>query len=435
MHLELALLDAFRIPREPDAPPPTPAKPQIPSRSTGTVNSSSDRRSSVAAGDGLRKKKEGSGGLFHRLGREGKGVWDGLIGKRRDSGGRRESVIGSSSSHNTFLSSSSSGATTTSSSYLESASEPSSPLSSNVELDQPAARSGAPGHTIQSFNGQTPLPNIQLPIERHLQILTKLEGNLHSTTPNLRFDIPPILQRVKAENELRNKKAEEEITSVTPSIEGLPASSRSTRPDAEKKGRAMGYRLGGDVRAGLGVLVGGIEGFEGWMRLQKLETLISIGTNLPSSSDSQNNLADIKDKAEEKDNSEEDLGVKAKQSNTSKSQMRICRMPKSETLLFYDQEGRDQTLREFCESLSTSSECQLDDEMESGYETVNVGCGRKECEVPLSDHERWWYHAGRKVVIRTNPIQSLEQSGVGVWVQCADYLERTKPKMLNGIAE
>jgi 1-phosphatidylinositol-3-phosphate 5-kinase len=106
---------------------------------------------------------------------------------------------------------------------------------------------------------------------------------IHSATPNLAFPLPRILLRVRDEDQIRREKALEEIKAeradsaggVSTSIDGLPRDLAEDERKLEEaiKGRAAGYRLGGDVRVGLGALASAIDGWEGWCRLQRLDVL------------------------------------------------------------------------------------------------------------------------------------------------------------------
>jgi hypothetical protein len=80
MYLELDLLDSFRIPREPD-PLPVPPKsrqsfdlPHALTEDTGFA----PRRASARD----RERRERTRSFFHRLGKDTRGLFDGLLGRR-----------------------------------------------------------------------------------------------------------------------------------------------------------------------------------------------------------------------------------------------------------------------------------------------------------------------------------------------------------------
>ena len=270
--LELALMGAFRVPREPDAPQKTLRRANS-HRDTATTSPKIDAAIPIGTG-----KKHSN--FFSKLGLESRGrnVLDGLMGRKKsirprldisqnttgDAPGRH-----SLDAHRKLSRASSAGSP---------APDPGMPTipayqtRPNPQLHSQTpttalSRTDSPSHPSATLHG----------IDRHLATLKRLENMLHSTTPGLTFPLPRILLRVRDEDKIRREKALEEVKAEKgmSGIEGLP---RDLAEDAKKleeaiRGRAAGYRLGGDVRVGLGALASVIEGWEGWCRLQRLDVL------------------------------------------------------------------------------------------------------------------------------------------------------------------
>ncbi|KAK4684262.1 hypothetical protein P7C73_g5929, partial [Tremellales sp. Uapishka_1] len=319
MFLELSLLDAFRMPRELDPPLPPPPKPKP------DVAVQLKRQSSLKE-KGVRK------GFFGRLGKESRVVWDGLVGRsRRGSGGLAQ--------EKPLIS-------------LESA--PSSSISDRtLDIRTDLSEGLSTGTSVA-------------PMERHLLLLAKLENLLPSTTPGLRIGMPPLLLRLREEDRIRKEKALQELK------EDGGGSGAATPGGDFWKGRALAYRLGGDVRAGLGAISLGIESFEGWRRLQRLETLCCMGV--------------VEDGKE-----------------------RLCARPRLEALVFFEE--KDKTLIDLVEEFEAEK------------------CERAGCEVDVSRHQRWWIHAGKKIQVAISHVEEKNQTDeMDCWMSCAKCGTSTSPR-------
>ncbi|KAK8866021.1 hypothetical protein IAR55_001172 [Kwoniella newhampshirensis] len=331
MTIELDLLDAFRVTREPDDPP-LPPKPTFDMTLTSNL-SSETRQSSDLRHENSLKDREKSKGFFQRLGMESKVVWDGLLGKRRSSTSQDRQA------------------------------------SANAALTQSAV----------------------LPLPASLAL---------STTPGLVFPMPPLLLRVKEEDRVRREKAQQEISEEPLSAhDGLPTSVTSGLLTPHRgpgltshsiRGRALGYRLGGDVRAGLGALTSGIDTFDGWIGLQRLDTLYCVGG--------------INDGTE---------GVE--------QGIRICHKPKLVTFVFWDAE-QDQSIKEFAQDLT-----------EELSEDTMI-CPRSGCTVPELEHIRWWIHAGQRLGIKVESTDA-EEGATEVWVKCKQCGSTSGPRPLGSVAK
>ncbi|ORY33694.1 hypothetical protein BCR39DRAFT_518613 [Naematelia encephala] len=364
MYFELELLDAFRIPRELD-PPILPPKPLQRSKTTqhhvGRNSGELQRRGSV------KERGEKAKGFFQRLSKDTKGVWDGLLGRR------------SSISHERL-----SGPARTQT----------PPRNSFGSLGLPPEQPTLPPAPVESAGPSTPVVNHAA--DRSLQMLAQLDHLLPSTTPGLRIPMPPLLLRVQEVDRIRRQKAAEEVTDdihdsqLGLGIEGLPRpSSNAGTPVGDGiKGRAMGYRLGGDVRAGLGVFSGTIGTFEGWIKLQRLEMLCCIAKDVTNGD------------------------TETVESNT------MCSKPKHDTFIFYNDE-RDQTVHDFMSQAEDEDTC------------PNAGC-----EVGMEGHCRWFIHAGKRVEVRMRKLNH-EEAELGcedVWVACRECGNATSPRNLGEMA-
>ncbi|WVQ85237.1 hypothetical protein IAT38_007402 [Cryptococcus sp. DSM 104549] len=418
MSLELDLLDAFRVPREPDEPPLPPPPPSIPPKpqsadsSPGSAPHSPSRRDvEVSRNRSLRERgkkdrdRDGPGGrekgFFSRLGKESKGVWEGLLGKK----GRGH---GYSQSQQLNL------GTGLGSGMAAGGSLPSSPVSSQqpspaqalpaINLPSPSSPpASTPGGTLSTLPTPTSAtstpaltasstPSIPHPTDRHLLTLTHLESLAHSTTPGLKLPMPPLLLRVREEDRLRREKAKGEVlrgeagglglglgTSPGQALPQHASTGNSQRfPQVDPlRGRALGYRLGGDVKAGLGVLAPGLDTLEGWMRLQRLETLVCEGI--------EEGHGDGEGKTGDK--SENEGGNKGKSKDEEPTTTEICHRPKPRTLIFFSP-THDLTIREYLSELGE----------ELGEE--NMVCPRSGCAAGEVEHVRWWVHGGERVGVR-----------------------------------
>ncbi|OCF73919.1 hypothetical protein I204_05767 [Kwoniella mangroviensis CBS 8886] len=364
MMVELELLDAFRIPRELDEPP-LPPKPSLGIASVPHSPTRPRGSGDLHRKGSLQERGGKSKGFFHRLGKDTKHVWDGLMGKRR-----------SSESHEPLH-------------LLAPNSDPPpelpiTPLSGSISISQESA---IPNSANTSTAGLPAITTMQHPTERYLIVLSKLEQQIHSTTPGMTLPMPPLLLRVREENRLRREKAKEEAKEEgSQVVDELPPSSPSifspskllnnnSKPVDPLRGRAMNYRLGGDVRAGLGALSSDIDGLEGWIRLQRLEVLRSIGLDLTM--------------------------------ENGETEVHICQTPTSSTYLLWDTE-RDKTIQ------------QILDELQEELAEENMVCPRPGCTATSGEHVRWWIHSGKKVTLKIESMekQDIEEEGIDVWTKC-----------------
>lgn len=273
--LELALLQAFGIPREPDTPRRSLSATH---RSTSIPANQPTRLDAAAIPAGTVKKHST---FFSKLGLESRGrnVLDGLMGRKKSVRPRLEiphsafkDVAPGRMSLDTHRLLAESGSTS------QDTNTP-TPHAHSRSHSISQAPSIVLSRTESTLNPSTALHGI----DRHLATLKRLEDMLHSTTPGLVFPLPRILLRVRDEDKIRREKALEEIKAEraesagesSMSIDGLPMDLAEDERKLEQaiKGRAAGYRLGGDVRVGLGALASAIEGCEGWCRLQRLDVL------------------------------------------------------------------------------------------------------------------------------------------------------------------
>jgi 1-phosphatidylinositol-3-phosphate 5-kinase len=282
-------------------------------------------------------------------------------------------------------------------------------------------------------------PPIQLPTEKHLAMLGRLENLLPSTTPGLKVPMPPLLLRVREEELVRREMAKEEMKEeCTSTIDGLPVlrgpgegTVRGT--DSPSRGRALAYRLGGDVRSGLGALAPGPDTFAGWTRLQKLDVLYCVGVD-----DRPEPTKDLERDTSDGDGGETKLGTASEKST-------FCQRPEQESHTFYDPSS-DISLEDFFEGLSA----------EAGD---MAACDRAGCDVVGGEHVRWWIHGGRKIEGKVQSLQSAvitegaEQIGeakgeaevavengskeatrVEVWVKCGQCGTESEARGLTDLA-
>lgn len=354
MMLELELLDAFRIPREAD-PVRVPPKP-IASRQKSSPVPSRSSSPSLRRNTSARERGEKTKGFFQRLGRDTKGMLDNFMGKHKSP----ERASFSINRENTISSMTTS--TTRS--------------STDVPPETPAS----------SVNNGAPTPVLHQPVDRHIQTLTKLEATRPSSTPGLKIPMPPLLLRVREEEKVRSEKARQEVISESGGlandvIDGLTRLTSTTSPrDDAAKVRARGYRMGGDVRAGLCALSSGLDEFEGWSRLQRLELLSATG------------LEQV---------------VEGRQQTT------VCERPKALTMTFWD-EG-DETIADVMEGL-------LDGE--------HV-CSRPGCDMSQEDHVQWFFHNSQKIGMTFRKVeQGMGENGLDVWIKCTECQQTSEPRKL-----
>jgi len=196
--------------------------------------------------------------------------------------------------------------------------------------------------------------------------------------------MPSLLVRVGEEDRLRCDNARQEVQDGGEWIDGLTHDGM--------KGRGMEYRLGGDVRARLGALVPGMESFEGWMRLQRLETFYCMG------------IVSVTDQSE-------------KEHHGALSGQEVIRQrPKTTTFRFFDPD-HDTSIESFLINL----------------ELADDDCAWSGCEAKRHAHTRWWIHAGKNIGLRIeqgeDPVEGTE-----VWVKCAECQRESTPRRMSDIS-
>lgn len=354
MMLELEVFDAFRIPRELDIVA-VPMKP-LPSRQRSSPVPSRSASPSLHRTTTFKERGEKTRGFFQRLGRDTRGMFDNLIGKPKSSENSGTSV-----------------------NREDTISSTETTLRSSHELQAQTASTADLATNSTSQHSQ--------PADRHLQTLTKLETMLPSTTPSLRIPMPPLLLRVREEEKVRAEKARSEVQSESIGlannvIDGLTrlASTSSPRDDSGKV-RARGYRMGGDVRAGLASLSSGMDQFEGWPRFQKLEVLVATGLEYRNES--------------------------------SKLQTTVCERPKPQLIEFWG-EG-DETIQDIMDSFQDGEHV----------------CRRPGCHASQEEHIRWYFHNSQKVGLTFRKAeQGMGENGLDAWIKCPMCLKTSEPRKL-----
>lgn len=246
MRLELALLDAYGVPRE-VAPPPPPVKDTSPALPAATTPSNA-----LAA----TTSKKGAKSFLTKLSNDSKAVWGGWLRRKDSSKGRAEDALSRVKTHETQAPVGS-----------DTARQVSNALPSKPGEDQDHT-AAAESVALSSY-------------ERHIQTLHKLQNLKLSTTPGLVFPMPPLLLRIAAEDLQRYQSSQ----SATPVGSQGPAT-------LLHKPRASGHRLGGDIKAGLNAIWPHSEMYEGWVRLQGIDFLHSTIRRIRKDSDGVNELED-----------------------------------------------------------------------------------------------------------------------------------------------
>lgn len=184
------------------------------------------------------------------------------------------------------------------------------------------------------------------------------------------------------------EKAREEVHIRRGSIDGRPG------PSSEAANPALAYRIGGDVRAGLGELRPDLGSFDGWMGLQRLEALYCKGVSraVHTIDLREENQADLHDDTQ------------------------LCHRPNPLRSLFFES-NEDGTIASFLGTLTTDE----------------GACGRHDCEAGEEGHTRWWIHGGKQVGMRVQMIDS-GGNGLDVWVQCDACGQRTEPNKISEVA-
>lgn len=222
----------------------------------------------------------------------------------------------------------------------------------------------------------TGTPSVPSSVDTHLQLLARLEAIKTSTTPGLVLPPPVLLQRVKEEEQIRRNHA---TASATPS---LPSSGCDTPAMLDHETRPSAYRLGGDVRVGFKAIRSGLDTFDGWIRLQRLDTVRCVAV----------------------DDGHHENGVDL---GTDPARATICDRPHPESYMFYDR-ASDPTILSFLKTLRTEM-------------TDMAACARSGCVATAQDHNRCWYHADKKVTVRAKHLQEPEDrpdSTLQAWVSC-----------------
>lgn len=343
--IELSLLDAFRVAREsePYESPPKADPFEGPKSSFGRP-----RRDSVDKKIGEKK------GFLHRLHRDTRSVFGGLFRPPRRNETQRDIPEDSlpSLQHRTTPS-------------FDSLGIPPAPIGPVYD--------GLPNTPDRPYTlGQSTAgtPYVYSSIDTHLELLYNLEQIKMSTTPGLVIPAPILLQRVKKEEEYRHHRVMQGNTSPIP---GHDAHSDDFGD------RPSGNRLGGDLRTGLKGLRSGLDTFEGWTRLQRLDTVRCVAVDVP----------------------------KAETEGQTESSARICDRPQPETLVFYDPDSDTSIL-----NLLLSLKSEIGD---------MAACIRSGCVATVHDHKRCWYHGEKKVTLHATPLEEVEgktETALRAWVSC-----------------
>nr|XP_019014824.1 uncharacterized protein I206_00911 [Kwoniella pini CBS 10737]OCF53605.1 hypothetical protein I206_00911 [Kwoniella pini CBS 10737] len=363
MFRELQLLDSFRIPREPDIL-------AIPDKSSPSTDSAVrplwEHRESLEWPRSDASKQKGKHvhrGFFHRLGKDTRHVWEGLLGRRKPSGSHEAPFLPSMPN-------------------VPTKDLPvTSPTASFPNLGNASTPTSLVASAAAGFSRNTTTPP---PIEKYLTILLSLERQLPSSTPGLTLPMPPLLVRLRREDEVRRAKARQEAEEAKTGrahVNGLPLANPKPYAPSDLlsvdplQGRALNYRLGGDVRAGLSALSDDLATFEGWIRLQKLDVLYSVGTDTAA------------------DNGEREI--------------HICQPPKPQTYVFWD-DGTDRTVQ------------QVINDLQDELAEENMVCPRPGCTATTANHVRWWLHSGKKVVLKVESVDKhdMPDHTLDVWPRC-----------------
>lgn len=462
MKLELDLYTSFRLPHEPD-PPIIPflgtpssdalALPSLPPQASSNTTprpSGEDSRSSLSRDKDRswgRERREGKKGFLSRLGRDTKGMWSGLLSRK---GSARDKARGQSGLEGEAYTSPTLSPTLPSESPPSLPLFPTQPLSPHLHSSPPSASSSSfPKFKYSSFpkepspDSNSSLhtkPNIHAnanananadanasantnanPPSQHLQTLSSL---LPSSTPGLKYPMPPILLRIQEEERIRWEKTRKEALPVSESDNENGNASGNTL-----RGRAMAYRPGGDVRSGLHVLAVGMDTLAGWTRLQLLCVLYCVGLPPPLSGSKSGSIASEGRQLGQDGKVEVDEG--------KSGEGEICEPPQPQFI------PPTLTIGDYLQNLGE----------ELGE---NLLCTRSGCEKEVGQHIRWYVHAGVKVGVRIEDVnvkkdvdrdcdenEVLEGEGEGGvakkaedgenvegWVKCAVCREESEPRQL-----
>lgn len=364
MIIELGVLDAFRVPPEIE---PTPTTPTSTSAAQDELaQRSDDPRPRAERESGERK------GFLHRLQRDTRGVLGGLFRARKYPSHDGIAEIPVSKTHRSALS-------------FDSLGIPPTPSEADrLGLPVTPDKSGLPG---QSLVGTPSAPSS---VESHLQLLVRLENTKTSTTPDLAVPPPVLLQRIKDEDQVRRDNVLLSASSSrSTSGTGTPLFLDSdTRPSA--------YRIGGDVRVGLKAIRSGVDTFDGWAKLQQLDTVRCTATDESSIKEGETIAA-------------------------GSTHATICEKPQSETFVFYDTET-DISIMDFLHKLKTEM-------------VDKAACPRSGCVATAHDHKKCWYHGDKKVSLRADRIgdgDERPESTLQAWVSCTICGTHGQHRILRG---
>ncbi|WVN89047.1 uncharacterized protein L203_104263 [Cryptococcus depauperatus CBS 7841] len=393
MTLELDLLDAFQIPREPYVPPLLSKSPYP----NATFRQSMDlltRDKSLS----LNEKKEKMSFLA-RLGKDTKGVFEGLLGRnrslrRKDHSRNRPSSVAVHISPPLAI--------------LENPSISPQPISAALSEHNT---------TNQPYFSLFNPDSVPSPNNHHLVTLETLQKLIHSTTPGMVFPMPAILLRVK-EDRIRREKAELEMrdpSEVTIDVSsGIGTKTKlelgTTIKDDPLRGRALAYRPGGQLRSGLNSLANGLDTFDGWIRLQRLFALYCV--LLPPSQ-----AHDHLEREEKRD--ERGAEEKVDETDVRQKEFMICQAPRPYPL------PATLSIFEYLHSLQD----ELDEE--------NLLCPRIGCGAEGKDHTRLFLHAGVQISVKvTDFVVKPAHDGKDVrsWVECCICRQKCNEKRLSEAA-
>lgn len=253
----------------------------------------------------------------------------------------------------------------------------------------PHARQNPFPATASSTNTGSSTPSIPQAADRHLRTLANLEALLPSVTPSVRLPMPPLLLRVREEERMRSEKAKQEIAEETAGATAGTSDGLTRHSSTSHRIRARAYRMGGDVKAGLCALMSGMDEFDGWIRLQRLEVLSCTGIEIPV---------------------EEEGGVVMRTT--------ICERPKAMTYNFWHND--DETIQDVINGIMTDEE--------------HV-CSRGGCDASQEEHTRWWLQDGKKLGMLIRKVElGMGEIGLDCWVKCAECKKASEPKKLGDIA-
>ena len=264
---------------------------------------------------------------------------------------------------------------------------------STIAQSSPAVSSLAPASSLNT-GSTSAVPHAA---ERHLRSLARLEVLLPSTSPSVRLPMPPLLLRVREEEKMRSEKADQEIADEKGGVraefmDGLTRlNSISLSRGDSRRIRARAYRMGGDVKAGLSALMSGMDDFDGWIRLQRLELLSFTGIEEPAEGET---------------------------SDVNTTRTTICERPRAITYNFWKDD--DETIQDVMNGIMTDEE--------------HV-CSRGGCDASQEEHTRWWLHDGKKLGMLFRKVETgMGEAGLDCWIKCAECKKHSEPKMLGEIA-